>query len=156
VTFSIPSSTVSTFRASYTIYGSGDIIAETEITPGRSSLPEIPGVGMLLTLPPGFETVTWYGRGPEENYCDRNTGSDVGVYVRTVDDFFVPYMEAQETGNRTDVRWVSLTNPSGTGLLATGLPIMEINALHYTPRDLECAKHPYELHRRDEITLRLN
>jgi hypothetical protein len=147
---------MSRFAASYTIYGSGDIVVNSSFTPGSNSLPEIPEVGMLLTLPEGFENVTWYGRGPIENYCDRKLGADVGVYNSTVDDFFIPYSEAQETGNRTDVRWVSLTNDNGTGILAIGLPSMEINALHYSPWDLENTKHPYELTRRNDIFLRLN
>jgi beta-galactosidase len=155
VAFTLPTSSPSQFEAVYTVYGSGDIVVSAELTPGNS-LPEIPEVGMMLTVPEGFETVTWYGRGPEENYQDRRTGSHVGLYSRSVDDMYVAYAEPQETGNRTDVRFVTLTNDQGVGIAAFGMPLMEINALHYTPNELERAKHPYELVRDDDITLRLN
>jgi beta-galactosidase len=155
VYFTFPTRPPSSGTASYTVYGSGDVVVQSTLTPG-SSLPEIPAVGMLLTLPAGFEHVTWYGRGPHENYWDRKTGAHVGVYTSTVDDMFVPYVEPQETGNRTDVRWVALTNDAGAGLLAVGMPEMEINALHYTPWELESKAHPYELVRSDEVILRLN
>ncbi len=156
VTFSLPTTTVSTADVEYTIYGSGDIVVESILIPGASSLPEIPEVGMLLTLPQEFENIEWYGRGPEENYIDRQRGYRIGVYSDLVDNFYVPYLEVQETGNRTDVRWVALTNDSGVGLFAVGGPVMEVNALHYTPWDLETAVKPHELTRRNEITLRLN
>ena len=77
----------------------------------------IPEIGNLLVLPKEFHNVTWYGRGPEENYIDRKTGYNVGLYQSTVEDFFVDYIKPQETGNRTDVRWVSMTNDDGIGLL---------------------------------------
>jgi hypothetical protein len=156
VAFTFPTRPPSTGSVSYDIYGSGDILVESTLVPGGKSLPDIPEVGMLLTLPPGLENITWYGRGPYENYWDRNTGSDVGVYTGTVDAQFVPYIRPSENGNKTDVRWVALTDSSGTGLLAVGMPLLEVNALHYTPWDLEAADHPYELERRDEVILRLN
>jgi beta-galactosidase len=112
-------------------------------------------VGVRLVLPPGFEQVTWYGRGPFESYWDRKTGADVGVYTSTVDDMFFPYVRPQETGNRTDVRWMALTNDEGVGLLVAGMPLVEASALHHTPEDLAWTAHPYELERRDEITLRV-
>src|SRR5699024_3927315 len=120
------------------------------------NLPEIPAVGMELTLPEEFEQINWYGRGPESNYWDRKTGYPVGVYDSTVDDEFFPYAIPQETGNKTDVRWVTFTNEDGTGLMATGLPLMEFNALHYTEKDLEEAAHPYELDKKDDIHVNLN
>ncbi|MBN2341903.1 MAG: DUF4981 domain-containing protein [Deltaproteobacteria bacterium] len=155
VQFSLPTTSTSYFDVDYVIYGSGDVVVSCTLSPG-SDLPEIPEVGMIMTLPGGLETLTWYGRGPEENYWDRKSGSDVGVYTRTVDSMFVPYMEPQETGNRTDVRFATLTDDQGVGLGAFGLPVMEIGALHYPPAAFENAKHPYEMTRDNNITLRLN
>ena len=74
----------------------------------------------------------WYGRGPEENYIDRKTGYNIGLYQSTVEDFFADYIKPQETGNRTDVRWVSLTNDDGIGLLVKAFTPFEFNALEYT------------------------
>ncbi|MHA0856130.1 glycoside hydrolase family 2 TIM barrel-domain containing protein [Paenibacillus sp. CMAA1364] len=152
----LPTTTASTFKTSYTIFANGDIEVVNEMKPGASNLPEIPEVGNIMTIPQQFENIDWYGRGPVENYQDRNSGSDVGQYRSTVNDQFFPYIQPSETGNKTDVRWVALTNNDGAGLMAIGAPTMEANALHYTPFDLDGPKHPHELNYRNDITLRLN
>ena len=103
-----------------------------------------------------FDQVTWYGKGPDENYIDRQTGYDVGVYQSTVSDFFVDYIKPQETGNRIGTRWVSLTNADGIGLLAKAEDTIEFNALYYSPEDLSNALHSYQLESPQNITLRLN
>jgi beta-galactosidase len=91
---------------------------------------------MTMRLPRGFEYVQWYGRGPHENYWDRNTGAFVGYYQSTVTEQFVPYVSPQENGYKTDVRWVALTNKDGTGLLVVGKPLICFSALHFTIEDL--------------------
>ncbi|MBN1894922.1 DUF4981 domain-containing protein, partial [bacterium] len=154
--FTYPTQKKSYGLASYNIYGSGDVLVTSTLTPGGGSLPEIPEIGMLLEVPPEFSNIRWYGRGPAENYWDRKLGSDVGVYSATVDDFFIPYIEPQETGNRTDVRWVTLTNSAGEGLMACGFPELEFNALRYSPWELEGKRHPYELVQNENIILRLH
>jgi len=70
----------------------------------------------------------------------------VGLYRGTVrDQFYWDYSEPGESGNKVDVRWVAVTDPSGTGLLAVGLPLLSVNALHHTTEDLERADHPFLL-----------
>lgn len=152
----LPTSTASSYKTSYTIFANGDIKVSNELKPGAATLPEIPEVGNLITIPGQFEQMTWYGRGPVENYQDRNSGSDIGQYSGAVKDQFFPYIKPQETGNKTDVRWVALTNNDGAGLMAIGSPVIEANALHYAPEDLDGPKHPHELQYREDITLRLN
>ncbi len=105
----------STDVVTYTVLGSGDIVVEHAFTPGDGELPELPRFGMQFEVPGGFETVTWYGRGPHENYWDRKAGARVGVWSGSVDEQFVDYSEPQENGNKTDVRWVSLTNDERAG-----------------------------------------
>ncbi len=156
VNFSYPTTTKSSGSVIYDVYGDGDIIVTATLVPGSYTLPEIPEIGMLCQVPTGFNNVTWYGRGPYENYWDRKTGSNVGVYRTTVDSMFVSYIRPQETGNRTDVRWMSLTDNSGNGLMAVGLPVIEFNALQYTPWELESKTHPYELAKNGSTVLRLN
>ena len=151
----IPTTNESNYKSIYTIFGTGDVVVENTIIPGKD-LTEIPEIGMMMQLPEEFENIVWYGRGPQENYWDRNTGADIGVYRSTVDEQFVPYLKPSETGNKTDVRWVTLTNDEGLGLMAIGMPLFEVNALHYTPEDLESVGHPYELNKRKEVILRLN
>ena len=146
------------FKCTYTyrIYGSGDIIIEVNVIPGENLPPHLPRIGLQLIIPGGFENFTWFGRGPHENYCDRKEGALVGVYSSTVDEQYVPYIKPQENGNKTDVRWVALTNDDGFGLLAVGMPLMEVSAHHYTAEDFEKAKHTCELNRREDITLNLD
>jgi len=140
----------------YTVLGSGDIVVESTLTPGDGELPELPRFGMQFEVPGGFETVTWYGRGPHENYWDRKAGARVGVWSGTIDEQFVDYSEPQENGNKTDVRWVSLTNDSGAGLLVVGEPLIAFSAHHYTTDDLENAKHSYEMEYREDITFNID
>jgi beta-galactosidase len=152
----VPTEVESTLKLDYTVYGNGEVVVSNTLKAGEG-LSEIPEIGMMLQLPSEFENVSWYGRGPEENYIDRNTGYDVGVYNKKVDEFFMPYIEPSETGNRTDVRWVTLTNNDGVGLMASGLPIIEFNALEYTPEELSSGKrHPHELQKTGNVVLRLN
>jgi beta-galactosidase len=155
VQYQIPSSTPSTYIIYYTVYGSGDVIMENFFIPGSSSLPVIPEIGVLMKLPSGFENVEWYGKGPYENYIDRNLGYSTGVYQDKVDNFFVEYIRPQETGNRTGTYWVSLTNTDGIGLLAMGSPEMEFNVLRYSPVELEGVRHPDGLKSTNNINLRL-
>jgi len=155
VNATLPTTNESKYKATYIIYGSGDIEVKSTLIPGKG-LPEIPAVGMEMRLPKELENITWYGRGPQENYWDRKTGADVGLYKGTVDGQFIPYEEPSETGNKTDVRWVTLTDKNGFGLMATGYPFMEANALHYAEKDLDSVAHPYELTRVDDVILTLN
>ena len=140
----------------YSVSGSGDIVVEQSVTPLADELPELPRFGMQLVVPGGLETVTWYGRGSHESYWDRKASARVGVYSGTVDEQFVDYSEPQENGNKTDVRWVSLTNDEGAGLLVVGEPLVAFSAHHYTTDDLETAKHSYEMPYRKNITLSID
>jgi beta-galactosidase len=73
-----------------------------------------------------------------------------------VDEQYVPYIMPQENGNKCDVRWAALTDRNGVGLLAVGMPLLNVSALHYTSDDLTRAKHTNELKRRDDITFNLD
>jgi beta-galactosidase len=143
-------------RYTYKVYGSTDIIVDVYVEPVSDLPPSIPRIGLKMTIPGGFEKLTWFGRGPHENYCDRKEGAAVGVYSGTVDEQYVPYIKPQENGNKTDVRWALLTNELGFGLLIVGMPLMEFSAHHYTIEDFEKAKHTYELKRRDDIMLNID
>ncbi len=144
-------------RIIYTIYGSGDVIVETFFDPaGNKKLPELPRFGMQMAIPNQFSTLTWYGRGPHENYCDRKTGAAVGIYSGEVADLTHNYVRPQENANRTDVRWVALTNQNGFGLLAVGMPLLSISAWPYTMEDLERALHINDLPQRNTITVNLD
>lgn len=139
----------------YTFYGNGDLLIEVQADPSLA-LPPLPRLGLRLALPAGFESVRWYGRGPNESYWDRKQGTRFGVFSSTVNEQYVPYVKPQENGNKTDVRWLALTDSAGVGLLAVGQPYFEFSAHHFTPEDLSKAAHTHEIGRRPEITLHLD
>jgi beta-galactosidase len=103
-----------------------------------------------------YNTLRWYGRGPHENYADRKQAADMGIWSGTVDEQYVPYPRPQETGTKTDVRWLSLTNTAGIGLLVVAEQPMAASALYYTADELDRAEHTYELNRRDNVVLSLD
>ncbi|TXS12004.1 beta-galactosidase small subunit family protein, partial [Streptomyces sp. wa22] len=157
VSGTLPTTTESAYTTTYTVFGNGEIKVDHTLHPGASGLPYIPEVGSLLVLPGRLNHVHYYGRGPEENHWDRNNGTDVGLHSSTVSEQWTPYVRPQENGNRTDVRWVALTDGRGRGLLATGEPLIEVNASYFTPEDLSAgARHDYQLTPRKDVVLRLN
>lgn len=155
VSGTLPTSTTSSYTTAYTVFGNAEIKVEHTLRPG-AGLPYIPEVGSVLLLPARLERLHYYGRGPEENYWDRNSGTDVGRWSGTVRGQWTPYIRPQENGHKTDVRWAALTDGRGSGLLVTGEPLVEINASHHTPEDLSVgARHDYQLTPRAEVVLRV-
>ena len=153
--FGFPDVGSSKMKMTYYVYGSGDIVVEYTFNPDGSKS-YIPNVGTLFTVPEGYEKVRWFGRGPDENYIGRNRGSFMGLFSTLADSMTVKYMEIGETGQRTDVKWATLTNKEGKGLMIVGNPRMEFSAQHYTPEQLTDVKLPWELKRNKDITLRVD
>ena len=150
----------STYNLDYTVYGDGTLLVTNRFIPGDSVLPDLPRYGMDLQMPKEYSHARWYGRGPQENYCDRKTGAFVGDYSSTVEDLFYNYISPQETGTRTDTRWIAITDDEGTGLLFAGLPLLSWSALYYTEEDLtqpaRGTMHPYQLHKEDFVNIHLD
>ncbi|MBV8859520.1 MAG: DUF4981 domain-containing protein [Acidobacteria bacterium] len=142
-------------RTTFTVYGSGVIEVESALKPAAGA-PELPRVGMQMLIPGGFRNVEWYGRGPQETYWDRKSGAAVGLYRSTVDEMWTPYVEPQENGNRTDVRWVKFTDASGAGFRAVGLPTLYFSAWPFRMAELERVKHSAEIQMSKEITVNLD
>ena len=137
----------------YVIYGDGQIIVTNSFTPS-GSVGNIARIGMKMTVAEGYENLTYYGNGPQENYVDRNTGTKLGIYKSTVTDQFEKrYVKPQENGNRTGVRWTALTDEDGTGILVTAKDQMEAGALHYTAEDLSSWRHPYQVPKQKDTIL---
>ncbi|MBQ3940644.1 MAG: DUF4981 domain-containing protein [Oscillospiraceae bacterium] len=134
----------------YTISGEGAVKVKISVDATKSGLGNFIRVGSVMTTEAGFETVTWFGNGPDETYCDRKSGGIQGVWQNTVSGCFVPYMKVDETGNMTDVRWMAVQNPdSNAGLLVAASSTVEAGTLHFTPYDMDpdgyAVNHPYEL-----------
>jgi beta-galactosidase len=144
----------------WTVLGSGDVLVSTIWYPNAGPVPELPRFGMQTTLRPGFDQLTWLGKGPQETYWDRQDAR-VGLYRGKVRDQFFDYAMPQETGNKEAVRWAALTDATGRGLLAVGEPLLSVNASHHTADDLFCATqkenyYSYQLPVRDTVTLNLD
>lgn len=93
--------------------------------------------GMQMQMPKNFGTVEYYGRGPIENYSDRNHSTDLGIYRQTVDNQYYSYIRPQETGTKTDIRWWKQLNAGGNGLKIVGEAPFSASALHYTIESLD-------------------
>lgn len=136
----------------YTITSKG-IEVDMQFYPD-SLLPEIPEVSMLFELPGDFESITYLGNGPHENYIDRNNGVKLGVYNTTVTDMYTDYLKPQECGNRTGVRYATLVGNKKT-FTVIAEPVMEFNASHYLPLELENAWHKKDLPQSDKTVVRI-
>jgi beta-galactosidase len=139
----------------YTIHGNGEIEVETSYEPGSRKLPMMPRFGTELVAGHGLDKITWYGRGPAATYNDR-AFERMGLYSSTIDAEWVEYSRPQENGNKTDVRWVTLTNDQGIGLRATGDLPLSVSATHYPKNEIEEAEYSWQLRRRPEVFLNLD
>lgn len=145
----------------YKIIGTGIIKVTLTLLPGYPNIPEIPRIGMTMILPQEFDNVIWYGRGPHESYKDRKYGARVGIYRMKVNQLYFPYIRPQENGNRTDVRWVTLTTDRGYGLVVVGRPLINFSAFHFLNEDFDEGvvkrnRHACELKKRPITTLNID
>jgi beta-galactosidase len=137
----------------YTFGAGGSVAVAAAYAPGAGPAPLLPRFGMKMAVPRRFDRVAWYGRGPQETYWDRKTGGEIAVYKSTVDEMVFPYARSQDTGNRTDVRWMTVTDTDSVGIKISGAEPLSASAWPYTMRDVEAASHPYELPRREHNTV---
>ena len=138
-----------------TVTGDGrietDLVFEVD-----ESLPPLARVGMLYTLPAKFEDISWYGRGPFENYEDRKEAAFVNIYSGKVKDQFFPYVMPQENGNKTDVRWLKVKSPEGIGLCIQAKDLINFNIQDYSDQALNISKTTHELKRGDNVWLHID
>ncbi len=141
----------------YRFTGSGQIGVDTEFRPGKG-LPTIPRIGYQCEIPNRTPRWKWYGNGPQENYIDRKTGSWTTVHEGVIPSLFSRYIDPQESGNRTGIRWATLTSPAGGSNLrvdATGDDLLEMDCYSCSPSDIELAMHSCEIPQRDFYTINL-
>ncbi len=137
-----------TLAVVYTVYAGGVMDVHVALD-GGDDMPELMRMGMQLTLGRHYDNFSYYGRGPLENYSDRHTASFVGLWAGKVADEFYPYIRPQETGNHTDVRYASLADDAGHGLLVTGHGPLNVSALDVTPSDLDPGLSKHQMHNSD-------
>lgn len=142
-------------RQTWTVRTDGHIELDSEITPSDPEL-ILPRLGYLMKLDSEFDSYSYYGRGPWNNYPDRKAGSFLGLYRSTVAEQFVNFPKPQDMANREDVRWCMLTNKSGEGLRFIAKTRMSTSALQWSDAQLTLAQHPYQLPESDGIYLHLD
>ncbi|MCR4590189.1 MAG: DUF4981 domain-containing protein [Lachnospiraceae bacterium] len=146
----LPSDPVSYVKTTYRVFKDGRVRVIMDYD-GKADLPPMPEFGFLFKLDKEYSKVTWYGLGPDENYCDRTEGAKLGVYESTAEQNVSQYIVPQETGNRSGVRWARVSDSRGFGMEfravspGDGIGGMDFSAIPYTPDQLEEAGHPYEL-----------
>ena len=139
----------------YTINGNGVIKVNYTLS-CKPGLPNIPKVGMQGGIERSYENITWYGKGLMENYIDRNYGFDAAIYSQDIFQFMEPYAVPQENGNRTDVRWMFLSDKNNNGLLVIADSLLSMSAWPYTEENIENAKHTIDLRDAGYITLNID
>lgn len=125
------------YTVEYQICNDGSVVVTGSMDMTGRKLPELPRFGMRMELKNGYENLVYYGRGPQENYIDRCSSTFVGRYEDKVRNQYYEYIRPQETGNKTDVRWLILCNDNGVGIQITGLQPIAFSALHFAPEDLD-------------------
>lgn len=122
----------------YTINNEGAVKVNQKMAAAQDvAVPDMFRFGMQMVMPESFEKISYYGRGPIENYIDRNHSTDLGIYNQTVTEQFYPYIRPQENGTKTDIRWWKLFNDEGKGLLFVASEPFSASALHYTIESLD-------------------
>jgi beta-galactosidase len=144
-----------TVQVNYHVKGNGLIRVDYSFHP-KAILPNLPKIGMQCGILRKYDQVTWYGRGPSENYLDRRNGSHVGIYSLPLEEFTEPYVVPQENGNRTDVRWMFLSDKQNNGLLVIADSLLSMSAWPYTEENINQARHTIELKDAGFITLNID
>lgn len=142
-TYVMPTTPAAECALTYKVYGDGSIQTTLSYDTVKE-LGDMPEFGVMFKFDADYDNVTWYGMGPAETYVDRCKGAKLGIYKNKVADNVAEYLVPQECGNKVGVRWTSVTDRKGRGMLFSG-DNMEFSALPYTPHELENAMHPYEL-----------
>lgn len=141
----------------YHVYPEGIIKLDYALK-ASEDLPNIPRIGMQMGVKKEYDLLNWYGKGPLENYIDRNHGFQIKRYSLKLKNFVEPYVMPQENGNRTEVRWMALTEPQKEkGLLVVSeQKPLNMSAWPYTQENLNEAKHTYDLKDPGFITLNID
>lgn len=152
VVYALP--TGNDYTVGYRIQPDGSVKVDATLAASPDSLPEIPRVGLRMRVPAEMDRVEYFGRGPEENYIDRNHGTLIGHYSTTAGEMYYSYVRPQETGHRTDVRTLSLLTRKGRGLKIVADSLIEFNALRNSVEDFDAQEsdRPYQYTNYNDLT----
>ena len=128
-------------RVDYLFSPDGSFVISNDVKPFGRLPGALPRIGLSMMLEPSFENLSYYGRGPWENYLDRCDGSFFGIWKSTVTEQYVNYVRPQDNGYKCGVRWAAFSDDGGTGIRISASEPLFLQALHYTWEDLEFARH---------------
>lgn len=143
--YSIPVFPEASCRLTYKVYADGEINIVCEYYPGEAVPPMLPEFSILFTTYSEFTEWSYYGLGPDENYCDRSRGAKLGIYKSDPVSNCTPYLRPQECGMRTGIRYSELLNKDSEGMRFDFKHPLSVSILPYTPDELENAGHFFEL-----------
>jgi len=146
---------ISTVKTSYILHADGELEVDLFFNL-NSGLAYVSRTGMELVLPAGFEKLSYYGLGENENYCDREMSAVTGVFESTVSKQHFPFCPPSACGGHGNTRWVKLQNDNGKSITITGTSPFHFDALHNTIEDYQKAKHDFELPKRTETWLHID
>lgn len=160
-TYNLPDVKDAKVVIAYTISSDGTLNVNTKLTNVDSSLPILPRFGTNFIFDNSYNNVTWFGRGPHENYQDRNTSSLVGLYESSVSDLYYPYIRPQENGYKTDTRWIKLTNSAGKGVKISSSNHFSFSTHHQYNSDFDAGdtkqqRHTIDIIKRDFININID
>ena len=124
-------------KMTYTIMKTGEVRIREQLFKGKASAPELFRFGLTFRMPQRNAEIEYYGRGPIENYSDRNSSVFIGKYCQTVDEQFYPYIRPQENGNHTDIRWLKVLDFSGSGIMFQSNAPLSASVLYYSMESLD-------------------
>jgi beta-galactosidase len=135
----------------YTVNKDGSLTTSAHYKASSGELPEMLRFGMIMALPEEMNDFSWYGRGPGESYVDRNADAFMGVWNGKVEDQAFAYYRPQETGNKTNVRWLTLKNKEGFGIKVKGAQPLSVSATNNRPEDLDPGMTKKQQHSSDIV-----
>jgi len=159
-TYNLPAVS-SKITLNYEFNSNGELCVKQQLNLDKTKeQPILPRFGMEMILPKDFSSIRYYGKGPHENYIDRNYSSQVGIYNQTVSEQYYPYIRPQETGNKTEVRWLEVSNDK-LKIKVTSDEFLATTALHFLNEDLDDGlqkdqRHAAELKQRDLTSLKID
>jgi len=149
--------TQATASLNYSVFADGTLKTDVEFIIPENT-PAVPRLGLQMEMDSAYKHISWYGRGPHENYQDRKTSAAFGIYKSTIAQWITPYVRPQENANRTELRWLRLENKAGNGIsiIADSINTFSASVWPYTQQTLENSKHDFELINYKNTTLNID
>ncbi len=148
--------TIGSATFEYTIRKDGILSVQTRFVPDTTFVSSLARVGLVFEMPHSFNRVTYLGRGEHETYADRKLSGRIGIYHTDAERMFHYYVRPQATGNRTDVRWMQVSDELGKGLSVWGEKPFEFSVSPFTDENIDAAGHINKLKRNGTVTVHLD